>query len=270
MAVPEQVAKASINKTLRASVEVNSQLWPIIGANELAETPASSAIESVPLFLLTESYPGDDTPGQFQFGWRQTPGSAIDEYLISVGEDKKAVTLDFRVPGEVSYTPSAPSTDKFSIKAASSAGDSSKGLSEIVGGNNAGSAASGVTVPGWTIDDNIRVGSVLQLDGKPAGTNEHGLDANGRKADLHVVAAILFTGATKRLFTKGRPVLNEQGPFKVYDPNTVYRVTGTGVSFANDTAGTVAIGRLVMTMDSVPTFDVIRADQVDKAYSVAA
>ena len=83
--VPSLVANAAINKTLRCAVEVDGALWPIIGGQSLSETPGSANTETVNFFLIAQSFPGEDTPGQFQFSWGLTPGSHIDQVLIDAG-----------------------------------------------------------------------------------------------------------------------------------------------------------------------------------------
>ena len=257
-AVPDLIARAAINRTLRCAVEHDGGLWPILGGSELGEQPASSALETVQFFLIAESYPGDETPGQFTFGWRQTPGSAIDDVLIAAGRDKTAITLDLG-PGALTHTPADAANGRFTVAEAEDM-NSEQGLSQITTSPTGTSA-------GWDADDidnNIRVGSVFELNATPA-------DYVVGETDLFVVAAILAsdsTGAGQRIYTTGRDMaLSDQGPFTVRDPSTRLRVAGTGISFANDTSGPAAIGRLTMTMDQQPQFTPIPNGIVDDAYT---
>ena len=270
--IPDVIANAAINKTLRSAVEVDGALWPILGGQSLSETPGSANVETVQFFLIAESYPGEEQPGQFQFGWRLTPGSPIDQAVIDAGRNKTAITLDFRNPGDDKLTFAA--AIMFNIKAKGAAGDA-KGLSELEAGL-AGGAADAADRPSWVVGDTIRVGHVIQMVTKPAAGD-----------DLIVIAAIKYDSAqvaaddddkdrTLKMFVKGRdapvassalipPGGNYQG-FQVFDPNVRYRVSGTGISFSTDTTGPAAIGQLTMTMDKEPLFELIRSEDVDKAY----
>ena len=261
--VPTLVANAAINKTLRCAVDVDNTLLPILGGQTLGEQPPTANQETVNFFLITQSFPGEETPGQFTFGWGLIPGNPIEEYLINAGRDKTAITLDFRAPGVEKLT--YDQTSDVTIGAVETAGGA-KGLSEVTAGPMVASSP----VPDWKIDDNLRVGNVLELTFKPTGEEQ----------DLFVIAAIMYDAAgdnekvyTRPLssalqFTEILPIASYAG-FKVFDPNVNYRVSGTGISFSTDSTGTVPIGQLVMTMDTEPLYQLIRSEDVNLAYRYA-
>ena len=257
--VPALIADAAINKTLRSAVDVGGAIWPILGGQSLSETPGSANIETVNFFLVARSYPGEEQPGQFQFNWGLTPGSPIDQVLIDAGRNKTSVKLDFRAPGAVTLDP--VDTARFRITVKEADGNAKKGLSELLAGSaiDPGDPTMQLHDPGWLIDDNIRVGSVIELAAAP----------NDKSEDLICVAAIMYDadGANPKMFVKGRDA-EYIGPanFKVFDPNINYVVSGTGISFSTDTTGPAPIGQLTMTMDQEPLFELIRSSDVDRAY----
>ena len=260
MTVPTLVANAAINKTLRCAVEVDGVLLPILGGQTLGEQPPTANQESVNFFLITQSFPGEETPGQFTFGWGLIPGNPIEEYLINAGRNKTAIALDFRAPGadKLRIASSVEPTIAATVPTATGV---TKVLSELM-------MPGGFT--GWTIDDTIRVGNVLEL------IQGVGQNSTFKEVDLTVIAAIAYDsdGDNEKLYVKGRASelmmnaanLGFWGGFNVYDPNVRYRVSGTGISFSTDSTGTVPIGQLVMTMDTEPIYELIRADQVNLAY----
>ena len=251
--VPTLVANAAINKTLRCAVVVDATLLPIIGGQTLGEQPPTANQESVNFFLITQSFPGEETPGQFTFGWGIIPGNPIEEYLINAGRDKTAITLDFRAPGveKLSFGVAAPPT----IAEAEAAGGA-KGLSEIT---NIPAAA--------ILDDSFRVGNVIEMISKPTSEEQ----------DLFVLAAIMYDAGGDNAKAYTRPVAADlqlgavvsttpYAGYKIFDPNINYRVSGTGISFSTDSTGTVPIGQLVMTMDTEPLYQLIRSEDVNLAY----
>ena len=275
MSVPERIAAAAINKTLRCAVEADGALWPIAGGQSLSETPGSANIESTQLFLIRLDFPGEEQAGQFQFNWGLMPGSRIDQMLIDAGRNKTKVALDFRAPGALKIDGDSATT-RFTIDAMKSTGHA-KGLSEIWDGDAASSSAATANGSGWAIDDTIRVGNVIELVGVTlTGSVVKGAD------QLIVIAAIKrdSDGDNPQLYVKGRAdkkissgLVRPQGidytGYRVYDPNVRYRVSGTGVSFATDSSGAVPIGQLTMTVDAEPVYELILAGDVDRAYQYA-
>ena len=271
MSVPAQIAAAAINKTLRCAVEVEAGvLWPVIGGQSLSETPGSANIETTQFFLSKIDFPGEEQPGQFQFNWGIIPDSPIDQLLIDAGRNKTTVSLDFRAPGGGARTWESAFILQIGVK--ETAGDA-KGMSEIVAG---GGSPSSTNTP-WAVGelgDNglVKMGQVIQATTKPSSADD----------DLFVVEAIKYSSAqkdefeadanksaaaaTRKAFTRGVDTAVSISGFTLSDPNVRYRVSGTGVSFANDSSGAVPIGQLTMTVDAEPVYELIRSEEVDLAY----
>ena len=273
-AVPELISLGAINKTLRCAVENKGKLLPILGGQSLGETPSSSNVETANFFLFSEEYPGDDTPGQFQFGWRLMPGNPIDQMLIDAGRKRTDISLDFRNPGSQILGDYASGVVASIAITAASGG--AKTLSEVtiaglsVDIDDDGEFERTTRIVNAADNDAMYVGSVIELKVKPTAAAD----------DLFPIAAIMTnsSGASGKIYTRGvgaaakvlsalaRPGSQAYSGFQIRDPSVVYKVKGTGLSFTTDSSGPVAIGTLTMTVDTEPKYELIRHDQVDLAY----